>query len=126
MVYANYLHRGTTVIDALNMGALQRFLKTFRAKRPKTVAGEWFLHWVNTLVYNPKTFCDFLAQNNIKLLDGSPHSSDLDPISFFPFPKLKKGVDRHHHDPGGVQEQEGGGAEDPEQRGLCQGHHKMV
>jgi len=90
MVYTNYVPRGTTVNANFIVGALRRFLKAFRAKRPEMAAGEWFLHWDNAPVHTAKVVRDFLAKNHIQLLEHPPYSPDLAPADFFLFPKLKR------------------------------------
>ena len=115
-MYTNYVPRGTIANTAFIVGDLQRFYKTFKVKQTKTATGEWFQHWDNATAHTAKTVCDFLIKNNIQLLNYPTNFPDIEPAYFFLFLKLKKGAGMHHHDPGGVQEQVGGGAEDPAQR----------
>ena len=41
-IYTNYVPRGTTVNAIYILGALGRFQKAFKKKRPEMAAGEWF------------------------------------------------------------------------------------
>ena len=53
--------------------SLRRFLKTFRAKRPEIGTGKWFLHSYNATIHAAKRVHNFLAKNNIQLLDHPPN-----------------------------------------------------
>ena len=48
------------------------------------------LYHDNTPAHNALSICEFLAKNNIIVLDQLPHLSDLAHCNFFFFPKLKK------------------------------------
>ena len=48
------------------------------------------LHHDNAPAYNPWGIREFLAKNNIAVLEQPPYSPDLAPCDFFLFPKLKE------------------------------------
>ena len=50
----------------------------------------WLLHHDNAPAYNALGIRDFLAKNNIALLEQPPYSPDLAPCDFVLFPKLKE------------------------------------
>ena len=50
----------------------------------------WLLHRGNALACNALGIREFLAKNNISVLDQPPYSRDLAPSDFFLFPKLKE------------------------------------
>ena len=90
MVNTNCVPMGETVNAAFFLESLQRFMKTFKAKRPEIAAEEWFMHWENAPVHTAKSVRDFLNKNNIQLLDHPPNSPDLAPADLFLFSKLKR------------------------------------
>ena len=49
----------------------------------------WLLHRDNTPVHNALSIREFLAKNNIAVLEQPPYSPDLAPCDFFLFLKLK-------------------------------------
>ena len=49
----------------------------------------WLLHHDNAPVHNALSMREFLAKNNIAVLEQPPYSPDLAPSDFFLFPKLK-------------------------------------
>ena len=51
-IYTNDVPRGTTVNAIYILGALGRFQKAFKKKRPEMAAGEWFFHWDNAPVHS--------------------------------------------------------------------------
>ena len=49
----------------------------------------WLLHHDNATAHNALSIRQFLAENNIAVLEQPPYSPDLAPCDFFLFPKLK-------------------------------------
>ena len=49
----------------------------------------WLLHHDNAPAHNTLSIQQFLAENNITMLEQLPYSPDLAPCDFFLFPKLK-------------------------------------
>ena len=56
----------------------------------------WFLHHDNAPACNALSICEFLAKNNINVLNQLPYSLDLAPCNFFLFPKLKEVIKGMH------------------------------
>ena len=56
----------------------------------------WLLHHDNAPAHNTLSIWQFLAENNITILEQPPYSPDLTPCDFFLFPKLK-GVSKGTH-----------------------------
>ena len=50
----------------------------------------WLLHYENAPAHNALGIREFLAKNNIAVLEQPPYSLDLAPCDFFLFPKLKQ------------------------------------
>ena len=50
----------------------------------------WLLHHDNAPAHNAFGIWEFLAKNNIAVLEQPPYSPDLAPCDFFLFPKLKE------------------------------------
>ncbi len=72
MVYTNYVPRGKTINAKYVIGALRRFLKTLKVKKPELVPGEWFLHWDNVPVHTAQKVQVFLAKKSIQVLPHPP------------------------------------------------------
>jgi histone-lysine N-methyltransferase SETMAR len=90
MVYTNNVPRGKTVNADYIIGALRKFLKALKAKRPELVPGEWLLHWDNAPVHTAQKVMAFLAEKSIQTLPHPPYSPDLAPADFFLFPTVKR------------------------------------
>ena len=56
----------------------------------------WLLHDDNAPAYNASGIREFLAKNNISVLEQPPYSPDLAPCDFFLFPKLKEVIKGTH------------------------------
>ena len=66
-------------------------MRSVREKRTEMwETRSWLLHHDNTPAHNALGIREFLAQNNISVLEQPPHSPDLAPCDFFLFPKLKE------------------------------------
>ena len=89
-IYTNYVPRGTTVNAIYILGALGRFQKVFKQKRPETAAGEWYFHWDNAPVHTAAVVRDWLAAHNYQMIQHPPYLPDLAPADFFLFPKVKE------------------------------------
>ena len=50
----------------------------------------WLLHHDNASAHNALEIREFVAKNNIAVLEQQPYSPDLAPCDFFLFPKLKE------------------------------------
>ena len=66
-------------------------MRSMREKRRKQrETRSWLLHLDNAPAHNAVGIREFLAKNNIAVLEQPPYSPDLAPCDFFLFPKLKK------------------------------------
>ena len=90
LIYTNYVPRGTTVNAKYIVGALGRFLKIFRKKRPVMAQQEWFFHWDNAPVHTAAVVQDWIAARGVQMIRHPPYSPDLAPADFFLFPTVKK------------------------------------
>ena len=59
-------------------------------KRELWETRSWLLHHDNALAHNAFGIREFLAKNNIAVLEQPPYSPDLAPSDFLLFPKLKE------------------------------------
>ena len=89
LIYTNYVPRGTTVNANYIVGALGKFFKVFRQKRPVMAEQEWFFDWDNALVHTAAVVRDWITAKGFVLLEHPPYSPDLAPADFFLFPKIK-------------------------------------
>ena len=55
----------------------------------------WLLHH-DTPSHNALGICQFLAEQNVTMLDQPPYLPDLAPCNFFLFPKLKSVIKGTH------------------------------
>jgi len=66
-------------------------MHSVREKRRKVwETRSWLLHHDNAPSHNALGIWEFLAKNNIAVLEQPPYSPDLAPCDFFLFPKLKE------------------------------------
>jgi histone-lysine N-methyltransferase SETMAR len=82
LIYTNYVPKGQTVNANYIVEALSRFLAVFKKKRLNMVAGEWFFHWDNALVYTTAVVKDWMAAKDFRLIEHPPYSPDLAPADF--------------------------------------------
>jgi len=69
---------------------LHRLRNAFRKKHPeKWGTKSLFLRHDNAPAHRSVLDMDFLAKNNVTILEHSPYSPDLVPADFYPFPPLK-------------------------------------
>jgi len=50
----------------------------------------WLLHQDNAPAHSSLSIREFLAKNNIAMLEQPPYSSDLDPVTFFSSPNSRE------------------------------------
>ena len=68
-------------------------MHSVREKRRKLwKTRSWLLRHDNALIHNDLGIREFLAKNNIAVLEQPPYSSDLALCDFFLFPKLKEAI----------------------------------
>jgi histone-lysine N-methyltransferase SETMAR len=81
LINTSYVPSGKTV------NTLSRFLAIFKKKQPNMVAGEWFFHWDNALVYTATIVKDWMAAKDFRPIEHPPppYSPDLAPEDFFLF-----------------------------------------
>jgi hypothetical protein len=56
----------------------------------------WILHQDKAPAHNALAVKQFLADKCIPVLEHAPHSPDLAPCDFYPFPKLKSALKGTH------------------------------
>ena len=91
MVHAEFLPQGQTINQHVYKNILRRLMRSVREKRRELWETKlWLLHRDNAPAHNALGIREFLAKNNIAVLEQPPYSPDLDPFDFFLFPKLKE------------------------------------
>jgi len=71
--------------------SLQRLMRSVREKRRELwETRSWLHHHDNAPAHNALGIREFLAKNNIGVLEQPPYSPDLAPYDFFLFPKFKE------------------------------------
>jgi histone-lysine N-methyltransferase SETMAR len=83
MIYTNHVPRGATMNKDYIIGALKKFLKALRQKRPDLSPGDWMFHWDNAPVRTAQKVQQFLAKKQIKVISHPPYSPDLAPADYF-------------------------------------------
>ena len=97
VVHMEFLPQGQTINQHIYKGILQRLMRSIREKRRDLWENRsWILHHDNAPAHNALSIREFLAKNNITLLDQPPYSPDLAPCDFFLFPKLKEVIKGTH------------------------------
>jgi len=76
-----------TINQHVYKNILQHLMRSVREKRRELRS--WFLHYDNDPAHIAMGIHEFLAKNNIAVLEQPPYSPDLAPCDFFLFPKLK-------------------------------------
>ena len=90
-IHAEFLPQGQTINQHVYKNILRRLMRSVREKRRELrEARSWLLHHDNAPAHNALGTSEFLAKNNIAVLEQPPRSPDLAPCDFFLFPKLKK------------------------------------
>ena len=89
---AEFLPQGQTINQLVYKNILQRLMRSVRGKRRELrKTRSWLLHHDNHApTHNALGIWEFLAKNNIAVLEQPPYSPDLAPCDFFFFPKLKE------------------------------------
>ena len=87
IVPAEFLPQGQTINQHVYKNILRRLLRSVREKRRELwEARSWLLHHDNAPAHNALGIREFLAKNNIAVLEQPPYSPDLAPCDFFLFP----------------------------------------
>ena len=90
-IYLHWVPTGQTVNKEYYVEVLRDFRKKFLGKRPALFkSGQWHFHQDNAPVHNSILVTDDLTMMGIKTVPQPPYSSDLAPIDFWLFPKLKE------------------------------------
>ena len=90
IVHTEFVPQGHTINQHIYRNVLQCLMQSVREKRRELYKKKsWLLHHDNAPVHNALSIRDFLAKNNIAVLEQPPYSPDLAPCDFFLFPKLK-------------------------------------
>ena len=92
IVLAEFLPQGQTINQHVYKNILLRRLMLWvrEKRREPWETRSWLLHHDNAPANNALGIREFLAENNIAVLEQPPYSPDLDPCDFFLFPKLKE------------------------------------
>ena len=95
IVQAEFLPQGQTINQHICKSILRHLMCSVREKRRELwETRSWLLHHDNAPAHNALGIQEFLAKNNIPVLEQPPYSPDLAPCDFFLFPKLKKVIKR--------------------------------
>ena len=91
IVHLKFLPQGQTINQNVYKDILRRLMHSVREKRRELwETKSWLLHHDNAPAHNALSIQQFLAENNIAVLEQPPYSPDLAPCDFFLFPKLKR------------------------------------
>ena len=91
IVHTEFMPQGHTINQHIYRDVLRRLMRSVREKRRELYEKKsWLLHHNNAPVHNALSIREFLAKNNIAVLEQPPYSPDLAPCDFFLFPKPKK------------------------------------
>ena len=96
IVHAEFLPQGQTINQHIYKNISRRLMRSVREKRRELLeTRSWLLHHDNAPAHNAlRIWEEFLAENNIAVLEQPPYSPDLAPCDFFLFPKLKEVIKR--------------------------------
>ena len=90
IVPTEFMPQGHTINQHIYRDVLRHLMWSVREKRRELYEKKsWLLRHGNTPVHNALSIHEFLAKNNIAVLEQPPYSPDLAPCDFFLFPKLK-------------------------------------
>ena len=90
IVHTEIMPQGHTINQHIYRDVLRRLMRSVREKRRELYKKKsWLLHHDNAPVHNALSIREFLAKNNIAVLEQPPYSPDLAPCDFFLLPKLK-------------------------------------
>ena len=91
IVRTEFLPQGQTINQLVYKKILRRLMRSVRKKRRELwETRSWLLHHDNASAHNLLGIREFLAKNNIAVLEQPAYSPDLTPCDFFLFPKLKE------------------------------------
>ena len=89
IVHIEFSPQGQTINQNVYKDILRRLMRSIREKRRELwEIKSWLLHHDNAPAHNALSIRQFLAENNIAVLEQLPYSPDRAPC-FFLFPKLK-------------------------------------
>ena len=90
IVHLEFLSQNQIINQNVYKDILRRLMRSVREKRRELwETKSWLLHRDNAPAHNALRIRQFLAENNIAVLEQPPYSPDLAPCDFFLFPKLK-------------------------------------
>ena len=90
IVHAEFLPQGQTINQHVYKSILRRLLRLVRQKRREVwETRSWLLHHDNAPAHNALGIREFLAKNDIVVLEQPPYSPDLAPYDFFLVPKTQ-------------------------------------
>jgi len=93
IVHAEFLPQGQTINQHVYKNILQHLMHSVREKRRELWETRlWLLHHDNAPFHNALGICEFLAKNNIVVLEQPPYSPDLASL----FPKLEEVIKGTH------------------------------
>ena len=86
-VREEFLPQGQTIHQHVYKNILRRLMRSVRENRRDELweTRSWLLHHDNAPAHNALGIREFLAKNNIAVLEQPPYSPDLDPCDFFLF-----------------------------------------
>ena len=91
IVHLEFLAQGQTINQNVYKDVLRRLMRSVKEKRRELwETKSWLLHHDNAPAHNASSIRQFLAENNIAVLEQPPYSPNLAPCDFFLFPKLKR------------------------------------
>ena len=91
IVHTEFLPQGQTIDEHVYKSILRCLMRSVREKRRELwKTRSWLLHHDNAPAHKALGIQEFLAKNNIAVLEQPPYSPDLAPCDFFLFPKLKE------------------------------------
>ena len=97
IVHAEFLPQDKTINQHVYKNILLRMMRLVREKRKEPwETRSWLLHHGNAPAHVDLEIREFLAKNNIAVLEQPPYSSDLAPCDFFLFLKLKEVIEGTH------------------------------
>ena len=90
IIHREFLLQGQTVNKEFYCDVLRRLGENIRRKRADLWrAQKWILHDDNAPCHRALLVREFLAKHNTPSLPHPPYSSDLVPVAFFLFPRMK-------------------------------------
>ena len=91
IVHAEFLPQGQTINQHVYKNILQHLMNSVREKRREQwETRSWLLHHDNAPAHNALGIWEFLAKNNIAVLEQPPNCPDLTLVTFFCFPNSKE------------------------------------